>query len=271
MLRPEELALPHVPGRPVPTAEAAPWVQAPLVPALGPPPAAPSFPSELLAHPAANLRRRARRSARLTRRRPGGGHRRGHLAASTSRLATGGWVLGVSGSAPAASPPSLGPRPRCPHDRTVPARELPPASTPSAPRARGRDDTVPGPRGRRRGARSRSCPSEPRPRLRPRPGAWSTDPHDRSLVQVAQLAERHDLPRRRVERRSRRYVGVTPKRVISPLPPDDVVTALDAGLQAGSPTSPRRRAGRPGPLHAAAPPGRPAPGLTAYGQATRRP
>lgn len=54
---------------------------------------------------------------------------------------------------------------------------------------------------------------------------------DRSLVQVAQVLQRHDLPRRRVERLFARYVGVSPKWVLARYRMHDVVSALDNGYQ----------------------------------------
>jgi AraC-like DNA-binding protein len=52
---------------------------------------------------------------------------------------------------------------------------------------------------------------------------------DRTLVQVAQLTERHDLSTRRLQRLFARYVGVGPKWVLARYRMHDVVAALDAG------------------------------------------
>ncbi len=52
---------------------------------------------------------------------------------------------------------------------------------------------------------------------------------DRSLVRVADVLTRHDLPRRRVERLFARYVGVGPKWLLARYRMHDVVAALDAG------------------------------------------
>ena len=52
---------------------------------------------------------------------------------------------------------------------------------------------------------------------------------DRTLLQVAQVAERHDISRRRLERLFARYVGVGPKWVLARYRMHDVVTALDDG------------------------------------------
>ena len=56
---------------------------------------------------------------------------------------------------------------------------------------------------------------------------------DRSLLRVADVLERHDLPRRRVERLFARYVGVGPKWLLARYRMHDVVADLDAGY-AGS-------------------------------------
>ncbi len=52
---------------------------------------------------------------------------------------------------------------------------------------------------------------------------------DRSLLQVAQVAARHGLSRRRLERLFAHYVGVGPKWVLARYRMHDVVSALDAG------------------------------------------
>lgn len=52
---------------------------------------------------------------------------------------------------------------------------------------------------------------------------------DRTLLQVAQVVERHGVPRRRLERLFARYVGASPKWVLARYRMHDVVTALDAG------------------------------------------
>ena len=52
---------------------------------------------------------------------------------------------------------------------------------------------------------------------------------DRTLVRVAQVAERHGLSTRRLQRLFARYVGVGPKWVLARYRMHDVVAALDAG------------------------------------------
>ena len=52
---------------------------------------------------------------------------------------------------------------------------------------------------------------------------------DRTLLQVAQVVERHGIPRRRLERLFARYVGASPKWVLARYRMHDVVTALDGG------------------------------------------
>ena len=52
---------------------------------------------------------------------------------------------------------------------------------------------------------------------------------DRTLVRVAQVAERHDLSPRRLQRLFARYLGVGPKWVLARYRMHDVVAALDAG------------------------------------------
>jgi transcriptional regulator GlxA family with amidase domain len=56
---------------------------------------------------------------------------------------------------------------------------------------------------------------------------------ERSLLRVDQVAERHDLSRRALERLFARYVGVGPKWVLARYRMHDAVSALDAGY-AGS-------------------------------------
>jgi len=52
---------------------------------------------------------------------------------------------------------------------------------------------------------------------------------DRSLLRVADVAARHDLPRRRLERLFSRYVGVGAKWVLARYRMHDVLSALDGG------------------------------------------
>ncbi|SDV00081.1 AraC-type DNA-binding protein [Microlunatus sagamiharensis] len=54
---------------------------------------------------------------------------------------------------------------------------------------------------------------------------------DRSLVRVAQVAERHGLSDRRLQRLFARYVGLGPKWVLARHRMHDVVSALDAGWE----------------------------------------
>ena len=52
---------------------------------------------------------------------------------------------------------------------------------------------------------------------------------DRSLIRVAQVEERCDIGTRTLQRLFERYVGVSPKWVLSRYRMHDVVTALDEG------------------------------------------
>lgn len=78
-------------------------------------------------------------------------------------------------------------------------------------------------------ALSRLVPSRPDPRYAELLAIVGAMLEDRSLVQVAQVLERHDISRRRLERLFARYVGVGPKWVLSRYRMHDVVSALDAG------------------------------------------
>jgi AraC-like DNA-binding protein len=226
VLRPEQLARHTSLERLAPADALAPWVEHHWCLSWDLPQGT-TFPSELLGHPAANL------SVEL-------GHARGDVGTDRVvvtgvatrrfdvRLAHWGWVFGVR-FRPGGLAALTGLDAAVLTDRTVPARDLLPDSVTEPLRAL-TPDTDPADAARVADeALATLLPVAPDPDYDAVLRLVDDLHHDRALVQVAQLADRHGLSRRRVERQFRRYVGVTPKWVISRYRMHDVVADLDAG------------------------------------------
>ena len=100
----------------------------------------------------------------------------------------------------------------------------------------------------------RSLRSEPEPDYRTVLEVVGQMLGDRTLVRVAQVEERCGIGTRTLQRLFEKYVGVSPKWVLSRYRMHDVVTALDEGYDGRWPTSPRSTAGSTRPTSPASSP-----------------
>ncbi|MDO9455962.1 helix-turn-helix transcriptional regulator [Nocardioides sp.] len=226
ILRPEEFAQ-HVSMKRTETATGlAPWVEYHWTLAWDLP-AGTTYPSAVIPHPAANLsvehgagRAEADGEVVLV---TGVTTRRFEVAIRGS-----GWVHGVK-LRPGGLVALTGTDAKALTDRTVPAKDVLPVAVHDA--LDGLRPGTPAPEATEVAcaALATLVPTGPDPAYDELLGLVEDMLADRTLLRVDEVAERHGLSKRALERLFARYVGVGPKWVLARYRMHDVVTALDGG------------------------------------------
>ncbi|CAI9403244.1 hypothetical protein HIDPHFAB_00979 [Nocardioides sp. T2.26MG-1] len=139
-----------------------------------------------------------------------------------------GWVHGVK-LRPGAVTALTGHDAKALVDRTVPVREVLPPAVGAGLRELAPDTPSAVATATACAALESLLPAEPDPSYDALLRVIADMLADRSLLRVAEVAERHGIGRRSLERLFARYVGVGPKWVLARYRMHDVVTALDEG------------------------------------------